>query len=152
MVGWPSVRSSLTPFLSPSQPPASPALAALFSSPPSQPLPAQASIRLSDTEATWLRTRCPFFKPAYIAFLAAFRFDPAAQVRVEFVPESTDSAGVEWGAFEIAIKGKWAETILWEVPLMAIISEAYFTTVDKAWDYVGQLGQLEVRVASGRRG
>lgn len=61
---------------------------------------------------------------------------------IKFVVDSTDDAGVEWGHFDILIKGNWAETILWEVPLMAIISEAYFTTVDTKWDYRGQSGKL----------
>ena len=102
---------------------------------------AQAQIRLSEAEANWLQTRCPSFKPAYVQYLSMFQFEPDHQVQIDFVPESTDAEGVEWGAFEILIKGNWAQTILWEVPLMSIISEAYFTTVDTKWDYVGQFGK-----------
>jgi len=32
----------------------------------------------------------------------------------------------------------WLETILWEVPLMACLSEIYFRYADQDWDYTGQ--------------
>ena len=35
--------------------------------------------------------------------------------------------------------GTWLETILYEIPIMAIISATYFNTVDTKWDYAGQL-------------
>ena len=36
--------------------------------------------------------------------------------------------------------GPWVETILWEVPLMACLSEMYFLTTDTDWNYDGQEG------------
>ena len=36
------------------------------------------------------------------------------------------------------INGLWKDTILWEVPLMALISELYFKVCDKSWDMTGQ--------------
>ena len=35
---------------------------------------------------------------------------------------------------DIAIEGLWLNTILWEVPLMALICEAYFVIEDAEWD------------------
>ncbi|KAK4702232.1 nicotinate phosphoribosyltransferase, partial [Phenoliferia sp. Uapishka_3] len=97
------------------------------------------TIALTSTERSWLEKRCPFFSPSYLDYLEAFRFHPDEQVSIEFVKKNTDSDGVEWGSLEIEIKGNWAETIPYEVPIMAIISEAYFVTDCTQWDYVGQL-------------
>lgn len=53
------------------------------------------------------------------------------------MPRAPDS---DEGRIEIEASGPWAEAILWEVPLMATLSEIYFTTVDKDWNYDGQAG------------
>lgn len=84
-----------------------------------------------------MKTSCPFFKPAYISYLEEFRFRPDEQVSIAFVPNDSDP---EWGQIEIDVHGLWVETILYEVPLMAALSEAYFTTVDTDWSLDGQEG------------
>ena len=81
---------------------------------------------------------CPFLTPSYLDFLAEYRFKPE-QVSIKFLTTGQDG---EWGDIEIEAGGMWVETILWEVPLMACLSETYFQTVDKDWDYEGQEGTL----------
>lgn len=36
------------------------------------------------------------------------------------------------------IKGLWVETILYEIPLLALTSQAYFMFCDRDWDYENQ--------------
>lgn len=81
-----------------------------------------------------MQTASSYFKPTYIDYLSAYRFQPS-QVQVSFVPRAPDS---DEGRIEIDVSGPWAEAILWEVPLLATLSEIYFTTVDKDWNYEGQ--------------
>ena len=52
-------------------------------------------------------------------------------------PETADM-----GRIEMTATGPWVETILWEVPLMASLSEMYFLTTDRDWSYEGQEGEL----------
>ncbi|BGP62472.1 nicotinate phosphoribosyltransferase [Rhodotorula toruloides] len=82
------------------------------------------TLRLQPEERAFLERHCPYFPKSYLDYLSNFRLRPDEQVKVE--------------GFDLEIHGLWTETILYEVPLMSIISEAYFTHVDTKWDYVGQ--------------
>jgi len=72
-------------------------------------------LALEDDELSWL-SQFSFLNPAYLQYLKNFRFDPS---QVSISEDSPDHLA-------ISIKGKWHETILWEVPLMALISELHF--------------------------
>jgi len=81
-------------------------------------------VRLNDAELMWLSDQV-VLKNDYLNFLENYRFNPN-QVLIE----------QEGGTLEITIEGLWVETILWEVPLMALISELYFKMTGKTFDNV----------------
>jgi nicotinate phosphoribosyltransferase len=85
-------------------------------------------LKLSDNEYDWMKNNLPFLPIAYRQYLAAYRFNPK-QIIINLTPA---------GKLQIKIKGKWRDTILWEVPLMAIISEVYFSIMDTNWNMNGQ--------------
>ena len=93
-------------------------------------------LRLTDDERTWLKATCPYFHDAYLDYLHRYRFKPE-QVSIRFIPSEQN---VDLGDLEIEAVGPWLETILWEVPLMACLSELYFRLVDTDWNYDGQEG------------
>lgn len=68
-------------------------------------------LRLQDDEYHWLSS-LPFFAPDYLDWLRGFRYDPR-QVTV-----TNDN-----GKLNIRLSGPWLEVIMWEVPLLAVISE-----------------------------
>jgi len=80
-------------------------------------------IALTAEEYSWLRSVCPFFKPMYLEYLKNYRFDPS-EVSVGLTEDN---------GLDLRIKGPWHSAILWEVVLMATISELYFNTVEKSW-------------------
>ncbi|WP_028239726.1 nicotinate phosphoribosyltransferase [Stutzerimonas azotifigens] len=74
-------------------------------------LDALAGLRLSAEEQAFLE-RIPYMQPDFIRFLRLFRFDL-----------SYLHLAVEDGELAIRLKGPWLHVILFEVPLLAIISE-----------------------------
>ena len=68
-------------------------------------------LHLQDDEFQWL-SGLPFFKEDYLQWLRNFRYDPT-QVQI-----SNDN-----GKLHIRLEGPWREVIMWEVPLLAVISE-----------------------------
>ena len=72
-------------------------------------------LQLTDEEFLFLKKICPYFKPTYLDFLRGYRFDP-----------SEVSASTSEGQLNVTIHGPWYRTVLWEVPLMALISELYY--------------------------
>lgn len=74
-----------------------------------------AGFRLTPDEKQFLNDTCYFMTPVYLDFLEHYTFDP-----------DEVSIDQEGGQLTLTIKGPWYRTILWEVPLMAIISELYF--------------------------
>ncbi|TEB25116.1 nicotinate phosphoribosyltransferase [Coprinellus micaceus] len=91
-------------------------------------------LSLTQEEHEWLSKTCPFLTPDYLDYLSSYRFKPE-QVEITFNPSDGDA---NRGLIEMRIEGPWVDTILWEVPLMAALSETYFQTVDRDWDYEGQ--------------
>lgn len=68
-------------------------------------------LALTDAEFQYL-SGLPFFREDYLNWLRGFRYDPK-QVQIEN----------RAGKLHIRIAGPWREVIMWEVPLLAVISE-----------------------------
>jgi nicotinate phosphoribosyltransferase len=84
---------------------------------------AMQTLQLSIEAETFLRKRCYYFDPVFIDLLKGFRFNPE-----EVTIKQTG------GKLEVEIEGLWYRTVLWEVPLMAIISELYFKLTSQTTD------------------
>ncbi len=83
-----------------------------------------AELSLTQDEKEFFQKNCPYLDPTYLDFLAGYRFDPSELGVIQ-----------NGGDLQISIEGYWYRTILWEVPLMALISELYFKmTHQKIYD------------------
>lgn len=71
---------------------------------------------------------CPYLRTDYLDYLQAFRYRPDEQVAISFEPGENG-----FGDLHIEVHGAWRDVIMYEVPLMAIISECYFSHVDTDW-------------------
>lgn len=74
----------------------------------------------------FLEYRCPFFTPVYLDFLYNYQYD-LNEVTWTFQER-------EPGKYKLHLKiaGPWYRTILWEVKLLALISESYH--IGKRWE------------------
>lgn len=72
------------------------------------------TLRLTEDELAWL-AELPFFREDYLAYLRDYRMDASA---VTVVGEND--------GLVIRIAGTWADTILFEVPVLAIVNEIWF--------------------------
>lgn len=73
-------------------------------------------LRLTPEEKMFLRKNCPYLPPTYLDFLQGFRFDS---------DEITITQ--KGGTLEVGIEGYWYRTILWEVPILFLICELYYS-------------------------
>lgn len=87
-------------------------------------LHAMSRLQLSVREFEWFRTKLPWLGDDYFHYLASYRFDPS-EVQFQVVD----------GQLQLRINGPWERTILWEVPLLALISELYFTHCETHWQF-----------------
>jgi nicotinate phosphoribosyltransferase len=81
-------------------------------------------IKLTSEEKSFLTQKCYFLDPTYLDFLAGYQYNPS---EVGIIQKDGD--------LQVSVEGYWYRTILWEVPLMAMISELYFImTNQKPWE------------------
>lgn len=82
-----------------------------------QEIEKMANLHLSREQKKFLKLKCGrYMDDVYIDFLSSYQFDPS---EVGVIMEDD-------GALRVIMEGPWYRTILWEVPLMALISELYF--------------------------
>ncbi|KAJ5981719.1 hypothetical protein N7522_013347 [Penicillium canescens] len=96
------------------------------------------NVRVTAEEREFLRQKCPYLNDAYITFLETFHLKPAEQIDIKFTPTQDTGSDDDEGNVEYIIKGLWLDTILYEIPLLALTSQAYFMFSDKDWSYENQ--------------
>lgn len=76
---------------------------------------AMSSLKLSREEKQWLCKTCSYLDPVYLDFLEGYSYDPS-EVHIN---QKNDQV-------EVFVEGFWYRTILWEVPLLSLISENFY--------------------------
>lgn len=108
---------------------------------------AMADLAMTKAERNYLNITCPYLNPAYLDFLQGYRYDPN---EVQITQHGND--------IDIQIEGYWYRTILWETPLLSLVSELYYQlskqqreaddlVVAKVKAKVSEYRQLDVKVA-----
>lgn len=97
-----------------------------------------ANVSLTLQELEYLQKTCPYFNKTYLHFLTSFRLQPSRHIRANFTPQNDTGSQEDVGDVHLEIGGRWLDTILYEIPLLALTSEAYFKFCDRDWTYKHQ--------------
>jgi nicotinate phosphoribosyltransferase len=89
---------------------------------------AMAKLKLTLPEKRFLEESCPYLDPTYLDFLQGYCYNP-----------DEITINQEADQIEITIEGYWYRTILWEVPVMALVSELYYRLYE-----MEPVGDLEI--------
>lgn len=89
-------------------------------------------LKLTKEEKRFIKKRCYFFDPVFVDFLEGYQYDPE-EVQI------TQNGG----ELSVVVEGYWYRTVLWEVPLMAIISELYFKMTGAKPQDVGEKAKMK---------
>jgi len=96
------------------------------------------TLRFREPELQYLRG-LRFIKSDFVDFLGLF------QMNEKYVTVQPSAAGN--GEIEIIVRGPWLHTILFEVPLLAIVNEIYFRKTQPQSDYVEGRRRLQAKIA-----
>jgi nicotinate phosphoribosyltransferase len=94
------------------------------------------SLRFKASELQYLRS-LRFIKSDFVDFLGIFKLNEKC---VEITPRPS-------GELEITIQGPWLHTILFEIPVLAIVNEVYFRNTQKVPDLQGGRQRLDTKIA-----
>jgi nicotinate phosphoribosyltransferase len=94
------------------------------------------SLRFQDAELAYLKAM-RFIKADFIDFLGIFKLNEK-YVTVTALPG---------GDIEVSVKGPWLHTILFEIPVLAIINEVYFRNTQKKPDFEEGRARLTTKIA-----
>ena len=93
------------------------------------------SLHFQESELNYLRS-LRFIKSDFVDFLGLFRLN---EKYITVTPLLT-------GEIEIVIVGPWLHTILFEIPVLAIVNEAYFRNTQTVPDFVEGRKRLDVKI------
>ncbi|MGI9152027.1 MAG: nicotinate phosphoribosyltransferase [Limnohabitans sp.] len=93
------------------------------------------SLQFQDAELTWLRS-LRFIKSDFVDFLGLFRLNE----------KYIDITAKPNGEIDISIHGPWLHTILFEIPVLAIVNEVYFRNTQKVPDFLEGRKRLDQKI------
>jgi nicotinate phosphoribosyltransferase len=93
-------------------------------------------LQFTEQELDWMRA-LRFIKSDFVDFLGLFRLNE----------KYIDVVGLPNGEIDIHIQGPWLHTILFEIPVLAIVNEVYFRNTQPVPDYVEGRRRLDTKIA-----
>ncbi len=94
------------------------------------------SLQFQESELAYLRS-LRFIKSDFVDFLGLFRLN---EKYITVTPKPN-------GEIDIVIVGPWLHTILFEIPVLAIVNEVYFRNTQKVPDFLEGRKRLDVKIS-----
>jgi nicotinate phosphoribosyltransferase len=95
-----------------------------------------AQLTFKEDEIEFLKLQVPCLPVEYFEYLKSFKLHPRTQVHLKVLDD---------GSLDLKTHGLWQDTILYEIPLLALVSEAYFKFVDTDWSLDGQIEKVQLK-------
>jgi nicotinate phosphoribosyltransferase len=92
-------------------------------------------LQFTEQELDWMRA-LRFIKSDFVDFLGLFRLNE----------KYIDVVALPTGEIDIRIHGPWLHTILFEIPVLAIVNEVYFRNTQPVPDYVEGRQRLDTKI------
>jgi nicotinate phosphoribosyltransferase len=108
---------------------------ARFASEIREEIRALCSLQFRDAELAYLRSM-RFIKSDFVDFLGIFKLNEK-YITVTELPS---------GEIDIAISGPWLHTILFEIPVLAIVNEVFFRNTQRVPDFVEGRRRLDAKI------
>ena len=93
-------------------------------------------LQFTEQELAWMQAM-RFIKSDFVDFLGLFRLNE----------KYIDVVALPNGEIDIQIHGPWLHTILFEIPVLAIVNEVYFRNTQPVPDYVEGRQRLDTKIA-----
>jgi nicotinate phosphoribosyltransferase len=93
-------------------------------------------LQFTEQELAWMRA-LRFIKSDFVDFLGLFRLNE----------KYIDVVALPNGEIDIRIQGPWLHTILFEIPVLAIVNEVYFRHTQPVPNYVEGRQRLDTKIA-----
>jgi nicotinate phosphoribosyltransferase len=93
------------------------------------------SLHFQDAELAYLQS-LRFIKSDFVDFLGLFKLNEK-YIAVTALPS---------GEIDITIQGPWLHTILFEIPVLAIVNEVYFRNIQKLPDLIEGRRRLDIKI------
>lgn len=93
-------------------------------------------LRFSDVELDYMRAM-RFIKSDFVDFLGLFKLN---QKYITLTPQAN-------GEIDIRVRGPWLHTILFEIPMLAIVSEVYYRNTQPRLDLAEGRHRLQAKIA-----
>ncbi len=93
-------------------------------------------LQFTEQELDWMRA-LRFIKSDFVDFLGLFRLNE----------KYIDVVALPSGEIDIRIHGPWLHTILFEIPVLAIVNEVYFRNTQPVPNYVEGRQRLDTKIA-----
>jgi nicotinate phosphoribosyltransferase len=94
------------------------------------------SLKFKEPELAYLRSM-RFIKSDFVDFLGLFQLN---EKYIDITPKDT-------GELDISIRGPWLHTILFEIPVLAIVNEVYFRNTQRRPDFAEGRRRLDEKMA-----
>ena len=94
-------------------------------------------LRFGDDELAYLRS-LRFMKSDFVDFLGLFQFNQK-YIRIERTPGAAPG-------MQISVRGPWLHTILYEIPVLAVVSEVYFRRTQPRPDLAEGRRRLQAKI------